>query len=126
MLAITDPAALTMARNTHGALRRPFGDRIVHIGDAANRASSQLGQGANMAMLDARALSRSLDAIADLPQALKAYAVPVAGTFSPTRHALLLAEEASTCSGGASAGRILRTRKWRACTMSSACSSWAC
>ncbi|MEJ6393930.1 NAD(P)/FAD-dependent oxidoreductase [Gymnodinialimonas sp. 2305UL16-5] len=52
----------TPARYTHGALRRPYEDGLVHIGDAAHRASPQLGQGANMALLDARALQLALRA----------------------------------------------------------------
>ncbi len=71
---VADPSALTMARYTHGTLRRPFGDRIAFIGDAAHRTSPQLGQGANMAMLDALALARALAAFPELPQALAAYA----------------------------------------------------
>ena len=57
---ITDPAQMTLARYSHGTLRRPYGTGIVHIGDAAHRASPQLGQGANMALLDALALARAL------------------------------------------------------------------
>jgi len=57
---ITDPNQMTMARYSHGTLRKPYGASIVHIGDAAHRASPQLGQGANMALLDALALARAL------------------------------------------------------------------
>ncbi|SFI92401.1 FAD-dependent oxidoreductase [Jannaschia pohangensis] len=57
---------MTMARYSHGTLRKPFDDGIVHIGDAWHRASPQLGQGANMALLDAEALVR---AVADGPLA---------------------------------------------------------
>lgn len=58
---LTSHDDLTMARYGHGTLRRPFGERIAYIGDAAHRASPQLGQGANMALLDAFALSRALE-----------------------------------------------------------------
>lgn len=70
---ITSPNQMTMARYTHGTLRRPFGDGIAYIGDAAHRASPQLGQGANMALLDAWALS---EAVKHFPveKALPAYA----------------------------------------------------
>ncbi|MEJ8563165.1 FAD-dependent monooxygenase [Yoonia sp. GPGPB17] len=53
---------MTMARYAHGTLRQPWSTGIVQIGDAAHRASPQLGQGANMALLDALALARALDA----------------------------------------------------------------
>ncbi|MEP1962164.1 FAD-dependent oxidoreductase [Tateyamaria sp.] len=70
---ITDPDQLTMARYAHGTLATPYADRITHIGDAAHRASPQLGQGANMALLDAYALARALKAH-PVAQALPAYA----------------------------------------------------
>jgi 2-polyprenyl-6-methoxyphenol hydroxylase-like FAD-dependent oxidoreductase len=70
---ITDANQMTMARYAHGTLRRPYGDRIVHIGDAAHRASPQLGQGANMALLDALALTQALT-VAQGPAALALYA----------------------------------------------------
>ncbi|MDX8347541.1 NAD(P)/FAD-dependent oxidoreductase [Cognatiyoonia sp. IB215446] len=58
---ITDPAQMTMARYSHGTMRKPWSPGLVHIGDAAHRASPQLGQGANMALLDALALSQALE-----------------------------------------------------------------
>lgn len=57
---ITDKAQLTPARYSHGSLRRPYQGRLIHIGDAAHRASPQLGQGANMALLDAVSLGIAL------------------------------------------------------------------
>ena len=69
---VTDADQMTMARYTHGTLARPWGDGIVHIGDAAHRASPQLGQGANMALLDALALAHALDRVG-LAEAPRAY-----------------------------------------------------
>ncbi len=57
---ITNPAQMTMARYSHGTMRQPWSPGLVHIGDAAHRASPQLGQGANMALLDAMALATAL------------------------------------------------------------------
>lgn len=62
---ITDPTQLVFAAYSHGTLRRPHGAGVVHIGDSAHRASPQLGQGANMALLDAAALALALDAPLD-------------------------------------------------------------
>lgn len=58
---ITDLSQMTMARYGHGTLTKPYGDGIAFIGDSAHRASPQLGQGANMALLDALALARALE-----------------------------------------------------------------
>lgn len=70
---IKDPDQLTMARYAHGTLATPYSDGLVHIGDAAHRASPQLGQGANMALLDAYALARAVQTH-PIAQALPAYA----------------------------------------------------
>ncbi|MEO0389950.1 MAG: NAD(P)/FAD-dependent oxidoreductase [Pseudomonadota bacterium] len=70
---ITDRDQLTMARYGHGTLEIPYGRGIVHIGDAAHRASPQLGQGANMALLDAYVLARALET-KPVDAALLAYA----------------------------------------------------
>ena len=51
---------LTFARYAHRTLRRPAGPALIHIGDAWHSTSPQLGQGANMALLDAWALARAL------------------------------------------------------------------
>ncbi|UWQ96574.1 FAD-dependent monooxygenase [Rhodobacteraceae bacterium M385] len=68
-------ADFTPARYTHGALRRPYAEGLVHIGDAAHRASPQLGQGANMALLDAQALQLALrGAPVGREEALRSYA----------------------------------------------------
>ncbi|WP_218780093.1 FAD-dependent monooxygenase, partial [Cellulomonas iranensis] len=70
---IRDNAQMTQARYSHGTLRRPWTPGLVHIGDAAHRASPQLGQGANMALLDALALARQAWA-ADTAPAPRAWA----------------------------------------------------
>ena len=43
---------------------------MIHIGDAWHSASPQLGQGANMALLDAYALALALRRARDIPSAL--------------------------------------------------------
>ena len=63
---------MTMASYTHGTMRKPYTSGLVHIGDAAHRASPQLGQGANMALLDAYALAQCLKKL-PLELALPAY-----------------------------------------------------
>jgi len=67
---ISEPGQLTFARYTHRMLRKPVESAQVHIGDAWRSSSPQLGQGANMALLDAYALALSLRDAAELPAAL--------------------------------------------------------
>ena len=70
---IEHPEQMTMARYSHGTLRKPHQSGLAFIGDAAHRASPQLGQGANMALLDAFALAYWLER--EEPEtALKSYA----------------------------------------------------
>lgn len=57
---IVDPDQLTFARYAHRTLASPAEPGLVHIGDAWHSASPQLGQGANMALLDAWALAQGL------------------------------------------------------------------
>jgi 2-polyprenyl-6-methoxyphenol hydroxylase-like FAD-dependent oxidoreductase len=72
--SLTDPDQLTLARYGHHTLARPVADRLAVIGDAAHSTSPQLGQGVNMGLLDAFALSQALADHAELDQALAAYA----------------------------------------------------
>lgn len=71
---IGDPAQLTLASYGHHTLPLPFGERIVFIGDSAHSTSPQLGQGANMALLDVAALAQALEDNRDLATALSGYA----------------------------------------------------
>ena len=57
---ISYPDQLTFARYAHRTLATPAEPALVHIGDAWHSASPQLGQGANMALLDAWALAQGL------------------------------------------------------------------
>ena len=71
---ITNPEMLTLARYGHHTLARPAADRLAIVGDAAHSTSPQLGQGVNMGLLDAMALGDTLEAYANLDQALATYA----------------------------------------------------
>lgn len=72
--AVRSTDDLTLARYGHHTVARPIGERFAAIGDAAHSTSPQLGQGANMALLDAAALGLALERTRDLHSALQAYA----------------------------------------------------
>ena len=57
----------------HRTLRSPVTDGLVHIGDSYHAASPQLGQGANMALLDAAALDYAFAAAPHRDEALRDY-----------------------------------------------------
>ncbi|GLR53715.1 FAD-dependent monooxygenase [Shinella yambaruensis] len=71
---ITDWDQLTLARYAHRTTLPPVADGIAFIGDSAHSTSPQLGQGANMALLDAAALAHALATAASLEEGLAAYA----------------------------------------------------
>ena len=67
--------AFTFAKYKDTWTKRPYNSRILLIGDAAHGTSPQLGQGASMALLDAKALSDSLNECGnDLSVAMACYA----------------------------------------------------
>lgn len=70
---IEDFSQLTLARYGHHTSRKPAGERLAVIGDAAHSTSPQLGQGANMALLDAAALAHALEGAGDIADALDNY-----------------------------------------------------
>ena len=65
---------LVFARYAHRTLASPIVAGLAHVGDAYHCTSPQLGQGANMALLDALALTRALEWQDDLELALHEYA----------------------------------------------------
>ncbi len=65
--------AMAFAGYLHALPRHVFRGRVVLAGDAAHAMSPHLGQGANLALLDAECLARHL-ARSPLPEALAAYA----------------------------------------------------
>jgi len=67
-------ADLVFAAYAHRTLREPVSRHCVHVGDSWHATSPQLGQGANMALLDAFALARALEAQSNLDAALGEYA----------------------------------------------------
>ena len=72
--SILSPDQMVLARYDHHTLALPYGRKLAFIGDSAHATSPQLGQGANMALLDVLALTQALDENPDLSAALDAYA----------------------------------------------------
>ncbi|MCP8893736.1 FAD-dependent monooxygenase [Shinella daejeonensis] len=71
---IRDWDQMTLARYAHRTMARPYADGIAFIGDSAHSTSPQLGQGANMALLDAAALAHAIGQAETVERALEAYA----------------------------------------------------
>jgi 2-polyprenyl-6-methoxyphenol hydroxylase-like FAD-dependent oxidoreductase len=65
---------MTLAHYGHHTLQVPAGNGIAFVGDCAHSTSPQLGQGANMALLDARALFHAMSTSESVPDALETYA----------------------------------------------------
>jgi len=64
---------MVFATYAHRTRSNPVSRACVHVGDAWHCASPQLGQGANMALLDALALARALETQGNLDAALDEY-----------------------------------------------------
>ncbi|MEO1240482.1 MAG: NAD(P)/FAD-dependent oxidoreductase [Pseudomonadota bacterium] len=77
--AIHDMEQLIFARYAHHTMKNPVRRNLVHIGDSYHAASPQLGQGANMAMLDAYALAQAISEQPDTPDALASYSAKRSG-----------------------------------------------
>jgi 2-polyprenyl-6-methoxyphenol hydroxylase-like FAD-dependent oxidoreductase len=68
---ISTPEQLVFARYSHRTARQPREPALIRIGDAWHSASPQLGQGANMALLDAWALAVGIEAAPSLAEGLR-------------------------------------------------------
>jgi 2-polyprenyl-6-methoxyphenol hydroxylase-like FAD-dependent oxidoreductase len=68
---LMDKEQLTFAQYSHRTVTRPAWRALIHIGDSWHSTSPQLGQGANMALLDAYALKAALRETPDIPAALE-------------------------------------------------------
>jgi 2-polyprenyl-6-methoxyphenol hydroxylase-like FAD-dependent oxidoreductase len=73
LATIQSPQQLNRARYRDVVMRTPALGRVVFLGDAAHAMSPQLGQGVNMALLDAQALADALAACNNVADALHRY-----------------------------------------------------
>ncbi|WP_306224774.1 FAD-dependent oxidoreductase [Bosea beijingensis] len=71
---ITSAEELLLAAYRHHTLPVPAGRGLAFIGDSAHSTSPQLGQGANMGLLDAYALTMAVNEAPDIAGALERYA----------------------------------------------------
>lgn len=70
---ITSFDDMVLARYQHRTLPRPAAGNVAFIGDAAHCTSPQLGQGANMGLLDAAALASALASVSAVSEAVERY-----------------------------------------------------
>jgi salicylate hydroxylase len=70
---ITRHDQLYLAKFIYHTLKKPYGNKIVFVGDAAHVTNPQLGQGVNMSLVDAVVLGWSLAHQRDLDSALTLY-----------------------------------------------------
>jgi 2-polyprenyl-6-methoxyphenol hydroxylase-like FAD-dependent oxidoreductase len=71
---ISDPEQMILAGYGHHTLPLPYGEHIAFVGDSAHATSPQLGQGANMALMDVMALAHAMETTSTIAEALQAYA----------------------------------------------------
>ena len=70
---IESVSSLTMAVYAHRTGRTSSSQRLFHIGDSWHCTSPQLGQGANMALMDAAALAKAIANAESLQDVVKSY-----------------------------------------------------
>lgn len=70
---ITSHDQLTFARYDHRTHPSAVHERLVHVGDSWHSTSPQLGQGANMALLDAYALAKAFSVHDEIDRQLQHY-----------------------------------------------------
>jgi 2-polyprenyl-6-methoxyphenol hydroxylase-like FAD-dependent oxidoreductase len=77
---------MNRARYRDVVMRNPVEGRVLFLGDAAHAMSPQLGQGVNMALLDAQVLADALIANTDVDEALNLYRRRRRGHLSVYQH----------------------------------------